>query len=74
MRQEAHSAAVRCKLFFFFPKVAGVRSATAAFKPHGVFDVKHLMIKHIRNHVFRYTWLVKLPVQEDLVQCRIETP
>jgi len=72
--QEAHGAAVLAKQFFLFPKVVGMGSAAAALKSHGVLYVKHLMIKHIRNHIFGYAGMVELPVQDDLVQCRIETP
>ena len=73
-RQEAHGAAVALESLFFFAELAGMGSSAAALESHGMLYMQHLVIQHITNHITGHSGLIKLAVEDDLVQCRIETP
>ena len=71
--KEAHRALILCKTSFFVAKLRRMRLAPAAHEPHRVFQVEHFMVEDVPDNVLGNTRVVELPVDDDLVERRIET-
>ena len=59
-------------MFFFAPEFGGVRFAAAAREADRMLLVEHLVIQDVSDDVLRNSRSVELPVDDDLVQRRIE--
>src|ERR1700734_4168062 len=66
--EEGHSACVIRKPFLLSPEGWRVGFAAATGEVHGVLLVEHLVVKDIFDHVFGHTRVVKLAVDDDLVE------
>src|SRR4029077_4101210 len=70
--KEFHCALIIRESLFFLPKFSRMRFPAAARESHGVLQVKHLVIKHVGDDIFRHAASVELLVDHDLLQRRVK--
>lgn len=70
--EEFHRALVVGEAFFFAAEFRGMRLAAAAREADRMLLVEHLVVKHVGHDVLGHAGAVELPVDDDLIQRRIE--
>jgi len=73
MSEKASGSTVMLEFPLFLPELTGVRGPAATAKANRVLHMEHFMVQDIGDDVRRHTEVIELPVEHDLVQCRIET-